>query len=439
MKWTHAGPAGPWARRATASVVALTLAASLPLSPALAQSAADQQPDASYSMPLDEALRRAVIADPARAGVEARLQAGEAAIRQADVRPNPSIGLEVENLPTLGGGNLIDRTETTLTYEQRFERGGDQSARAALARREAGLVIIEADIRSLDRLEQAQRAWAEALAAQAELEIARERLAFAEGFQAEVQRRVDSARDPLFAGARAEADLAQAQIDFDQAGIEDRLARATLARFWNGRADFIIDPASFEDTSAARIEAGDPAEADLALFAVQQDIADARVRLEQARATPDATVTVGVRHFWEGQDVGLVVGGSIPLGRYDRNEGAIEGARAAGRAAAADLQAIREERQREIARLQVLLASRAMEVRRITEETLPQAERAVRLAREGFARGGFSYNDVASTQAALLDLRERRVAILRDFHFDRARLDRLTGAHAELLGLETQP
>ena len=395
--------------------------------------------ETSYSLPLDEALRRALAADPARAGVEARIRAGEAAIRQADVRPNPTVGLMVENLPTLGGGNLIDRTETTVTYKQRFERGGDQAARAALARREAGLVVVEAEIRSLDRLEQTQRAWTEALVAQAELEIARDRLTFAESFHAEVMRRVASARDPLFAGARAEADLAQAQIDFDQAEIEERLARATLARFWNGRADFVIDAASFEDTSAARVEAGDPAEADLVLFALQQDIADARVRLEQARATPDATVTVGVRHFWEGQDVGLVVGGSIPLGRYDRNQGAIDRANAEGVAAAADLQALREERQRDIARLQVLLASRAMEVRRITEETLPQAEEAVRLAREGFARGGFSFNDVAATHLALLTIRERRVALLRDFHFNRARLDRLTGAHADLLGLELQP
>jgi len=57
---------------------------------------------------------------------------------------------------------------------------------------------------------------------------------------------------------------------------------------------------------------------------------------------------------------------------------------------------------------------------------------------EGFARGGFTYNDVLSAQRALLDTRARRVAVLRQFPIDRARLDRLTGAHADLLGLEGQ-
>jgi len=430
------GLAGSWARLAAVSALALPLAA-LPSLPALAQTPPSAATEAA-ALTLEGALARAAGVDPGLPGAEARVRAGDAAVRQADVRPNPTLGLMVENLPTLGGGNIIDRTETTLSYEQRFERGGDRPARVALARGEVAVVQAEAAIRRLDRLEQVQRAWAEALFAQAELEIARERLALAERFQIEVQRRVDMARDPLFAGARAEAELAQAQIDFDQAGIQARLARATLGRFWIGAPDFSLDPADFEDTGAAREMAGPASGIDLAVLAAQRDVAQARVRVEQARSTPDATVSVGVRHFWDGQDLGLVVGGSIPLGRYDRNEGAIERARFEGVAAEADMAALRQEREREIARLQVLLASRALEAQRIANETLPQAERAVALVRDGFARGGFTYNDVIAAQTALLATKARRVAVLKQFHIDRARLDRLTGAHADLLGLETR-
>jgi cobalt-zinc-cadmium efflux system outer membrane protein len=434
LKTPITGYAGSWARMATVSALALTLAA-WPSLPAHAQDPSNAAV-AAPTLRLDEALARAAGVDPGLAGAEARARAGEAAVRQADLRPNPTLGLMVENLPTLGGGNIIDRTETTLSYEQRIERGGDRSARVGLAQSEAALVSAQAAIRRLDRLEQTQLALVEALSAQAELEIARERLMLAERAQTEVQRRVEMARDPLFAGARAEAELAQAQIDFDQADIRARLTRATLASFWSGASDFSLDPADFEDTSASRRLAGDPADIDLAVLVAQRDVAAAKVGVEQARATPDATVSVGVRHFWDGQDVGLVVGGSIPLGRYDTNQGAVDRARAEGVAAEADLAALRQERDREIARLQVQLASRAMEARRIAEETLPQAERAVTLVLDGFARGGFAYNDVLGAQRALLDTRARRVAALRQFHIDRARLDRLTGAHADLLGLE---
>jgi len=437
LKTPNTGVAGSCARAAAVSALALSLAALLS-HPTLAQ----DPTGAAVLIPtisLEQALARASAVDPALPGLDARTRAGDAAVRQADVRPNPTLGLMIENLPTLGGGDILGRTETTLSYEQRIERGGDRPARVDLARGESALVQAEAAIRRLDRLEQVQRAWAEALGAQADLEIARERLALAERFQSEVQRRVDMARDPLFAGARAEAELAQAQIDYDQAEIQARLARATLGRFWTGTSDFSLNSADFEDTSAARDVAGEASGIDLAVLAAQRDVAQARGRVEQARATPDATVSVGVRHFWEGQDLGLVVGGSIPLGRYDRNEAAIDRARFDGLAAQADMVALREEREREIARLQVLLASRAMEARRITSETLPQADRAVVLVREGFARGGFTYNDVISAQNALLTTKARHVAVLKQFHLDRARLDRLTGAHAGLLGLETRP
>jgi cobalt-zinc-cadmium efflux system outer membrane protein len=63
----------------------------------------------------------------------------------------------------------------------------------------------------------------------------------------------------------------------------------------------------------------------------------------------------------------------------------------------------------------------------------------VRLVREGFNRGGFTYNDVITTQTALLGARERRVAALKSFHIYRARLDRLTGAHDRLTVSEAQP
>jgi cobalt-zinc-cadmium efflux system outer membrane protein len=433
LKKHMTGPAGSWACLAVVSTLALSLAAA-PLTPVLAQEAV-----APARLTLAEALARSAAADPAAPATEARLRAGEAGVRQADVRPNPTLGLMVENLPSFGGGGIADRTEATLTYEQRLERGGDRPARVSLARAEAAVVQAEALVRRLDRLEMVQRAWAEALAAQAELQIAAERLELADRFQSEVQRRVEMARDPLFAGARAEAELAQAQIDFDQAGINARLTRATLSRFWTGAADFTLESTDFTDTSASRAVAGDVAEADLTIFVAQREIAGARVRVEQARATPDATVSVGVRSLWDDGAVGLVVGGSIPLGRYDRNEGAIDRARAEGLAAEGDLAAARQERERDIARHQVLLASRALEARRIQDETLPLAERAVALVREGFNRGGFTYNDVISAQRALLETRARRVAVLKQFHIDRARLDRLTGAHADLLGLETQP
>ena len=425
MNIKRSGSSGSWSCAAAATALGLILAAS---SGQIVQAQEDAIA-AVRTLTLDEALTLAARSDPALPGVGARRRAAEAGVRQADVRPNPVVGLEIENFAGSGPYSLIDRSETTLSYSQPFERGGDRTARVGLARREGDLASARDRVRRLDRAEQVQTAWVQALAAEADLQIASERLTLAEQFDAEVRRRVASARDPLFAGARSDAELASAELIFDQAGIAARLARANLATFWMGPSNFRLDPTAFADTRAARIAAQGAAEADLAVIAAERDIAAAQLSVEQARAVPDATINVGLRHHWEEGALAFVVGGSMPLGRYDQNRGAIERAQSNRLASESDLVAERAARDREIARLQVSLAARATEARRIVEDILPQAERAVALVREGFNRGGFTYNDVIQAQAALLETRERRIQVLTAFHIDRARLDRLTGAH----------
>ncbi|HQR90145.1 MAG TPA: TolC family protein [Caulobacter sp.] len=147
----------------------------------------------------------------------------------------------------------------------------------------------------------------------------------------------------------------------------------------------------------------------------------------------DPTWRAGLRYLNEGRDMAVVVGGSIPLARYDTNRGAIERALAERTAADADLLSGKVVRERQIARLQADLAARASEARRIEAEVLPAAERTVALVREGFNRGGFSYLDVIEAQKVLIDARSRRLDALKAYHTHRAQLARLTGRHAALI------
>lgn len=66
---------------------------------------------------------------------------------------------------------------------------------------------------------------------------------------------------------------------------------------------------------------------------------------------------------------------------------------------------------------------------------VPSAARAVTLVRDGFNRGGgaFTYLEVAEAQRAVIEARSRRIDLLKRFHLDGVRLDRLTGRHAALL------
>ena len=116
------GSAGWRVRAVAVSTLALAIGAALAPTSLRAQSASPDNPAAASRLSLREALIRAVEADPSLPATRARTLVASAAVRQADVRPNPTLGLMVENLPTLGGGDILGRTETTLSYEQRLER-----------------------------------------------------------------------------------------------------------------------------------------------------------------------------------------------------------------------------------------------------------------------------------------------------------------------------
>lgn len=381
---------------------------------------------------LPEALSRAAKADPSRPALTARLDAAEAAVRQATVRSNPVVGVEVEDVAGSGSYSLVDRTQATVYYQQSEERGGKRAARGALARGDISLTRLRDDIRVLDLLHEVELAWIEALAAEAEARLAADRLTIAQRAQAEVNRRVKAARDPLFAGARADAQVAEAQIALSQAQAKATNARRALAAYWGG-SEVEIDAAPLEDLSPADQVAGPASAPDLALIDAQRGVAAARVRVEQSKAVQDPTWRAGLRYLNDGGDVAAVIGGSIPLGRYDTNKAGIEQARAAQTAAELDLIGAKAVFERKIAAIQASLAEKASEARRIEAEVVPANARTVDLVRDGFNRGGFSYLDVIEAQKALIDARARRLAVLKSFQIDRAQFNRLTGAFASLV------
>lgn len=381
---------------------------------------------------LSEAIGRASAADPAAAAAEARLEAARADLRQAGVRPNPSIGLELENFAGSGAYSLLDRSEATASYQQTFERGGKRVARTAAAAAEIEALRLRQAVRRLDLIKAVQVAYAEALAAEADLVIADARLIAAHRSQADVSRRVRGARDPLFAGTRAETITAQAEIDRDQARQAAIDARAELARHWGGVPDFTLDVEAFFKTSEAQTV---PAQetADLALLVALRDAAEARVRVERARQIADPTLKAGLRYFGDGSEVAFVVGGTIPLQRYDTNKAGVERALAERNATEADIAAARLARERELARLTARITASALESERIRAEVIPSAIRTVELVQDGFNRGGFQFLDVTEAERALADARARRVVVLRQHHIDQAAFDRLTGRHEGLI------
>ena len=379
---------------------------------------------------LEEAVRTAVANSPQGEATAARLDGLNAARNAADTNPAPTIDGTVENIGTPG----FSQWQIDGTYNQRLERGGKRAARVGLAQGDIAVAEAEALVRRLDLASEVQALYVEAQAAALSLELARSRVEIAETLANEVQRRVDEARDPLFAGTRARTQLAEARVDLGLAehAFEAALARLALLTGGDPRSIGVVTSGFLEAEEIATTST-DLTPVDLAVFHARRERADANYRLQEANSRTDPTVFAGPRLFGNG-DVAVIAGFSLPLPNRALNRANIDRAAAEQRQVEADLAVERFQRRRQIA----LAAERVEEARHeaeaIQEQVVPGAEQTLREVRAGYNRGGFTFLDVSIAQTALHEARVRFVDALAEYHQAKVDYDRLTGRFIELVG-----
>jgi cobalt-zinc-cadmium efflux system outer membrane protein len=389
------------------------------------------QVPAQPSLTLQEASARALADAPSLQAADQSRIAAEAGVRQADRAPNPTLDITTENLFGSGVYSGIDRSETTFALSQRLEWGEDRQARTNLAAADIAIAKANGDLRRQDLLYEVELGFIAAQKAEADLAVALERADVAREIVATVRRRVEAARDPLMAGAKAQTMLAEAEIAVENARRISDAAKVRLASLWGGDSSFSVDRMSYDLVAAAATAAARLTSPELALAEAEAGRAEASVVVERARAEQDPTVSGGLRYFQETGEVALVVGVSIPLTLADQNEGAISRARAETSRLRLEGEALRRniERQATAARSQMEIAR--AEVEAIDARLMPSAEQALVYARQGYDAGGFSYLDVLDAQRLVVQARLQRNSALHSFHSARVALARLTGVHTE--------
>lgn len=388
--------------------------------------------DAEAGLRLEQVIGRVLVHNPQLRQFEAEARAGDARVRQAGQGTAYRLGLEVENVLGTGPFEGVEAPEATLSLSRVLETGGKPGHRAELARSQLGLLRSEQDARRLDVLAAAARQFVRVVGLQQQVELARSELELVRSNRESVRRRVAAGRSP-------DAELARADIAVDRAGLvlaqarsELDSARVGLAGQWAAtRPDFTRAEADLFrltgvepfDRYATQLQRNP----DLARFATQARLAEARQRLAAARARPDVELGGGVRYLGEGDEAALVFSASIPLGSRSR---------AAPYRDEADSLAMLTPLQRDQQRLELHATLYAIHRRlqqarertlRLRSEIIPTAERVLRDYTQGYARGRYSLLDLTQARRTLLELRREALAAATDYHLSRIELDRLVG------------
>ena len=381
-------------------------------------------PAFAETLTLEQAVARATASTPVERAGQAAVAAAQAGRRQAGVRPNPSVIVQGDNLFGTGRYGVLGQAEVSAVYSQPIERGGKREARVALADRDITVAEAAARVARLELAAAVEQAFLDVIIADDSLKIADTRLTIEQGMQREALRRVRGYKDPLFVETRAAARVAQAHIELDAAKARQTSSRAALAAFWGGSGENLdVTGVLFAQIPAA----SGLASADEALSDAEAARAGAAIQLEEARRIQDYTVSGGARFLRESNDVAAVAGITIPLGRFDRNQGAIERARAERVRIEAAAEAARFERRRRLATLQAQARAASNQAQAIVGEIYPRTTKALAQVREGYARGGFNFRDMQDAADAIIRAQDQWLDAITRYRDLLTEIDRLTG------------
>ena len=345
---------------------------------------------------------------PATMEAEALLDAAEARVRQARVRPNPELGLEAENAFGTGPFQGYDNAETTLSLSQDLELWGRRSARVGVARAEAGTAALRRDLADVEAASRLALVYAEAEAAERRFQLAEEALTVTIADTRAALILVEEGREPLLRGIQGETEAAAARATLDEAQAERDAAFARLTAVAMLPTPVTsIDGGLLDRTPAGvTVAVGEAPEVQVA--EAERAAAESRIEVERVRARPDVTASVGIRRY-EAQDAtALTFGVSMPLPLFDRNRGAIDAARAEFRAAEARLIGARQEAEADRNAAEARLRASASRVA-AADAGVTAAEEAYRLSRIGFEAGRISQLELRSSRAALINARNAAV------------------------------
>lgn len=386
---------------------------------------------AGPAITLEEALARAMARNPALVASGYQVDAAEGRLRQTAVRPNPELEFTVGDVLGTGEYSGIRGAETTVSIAWAIERGmRRRQIDTALA--DVALAELDARILRLDTAAETARRFIACLAFQERLEFAAGQIRLAQEIVAAVEKRVDAGRATRAEMARARAGLVRAELVEEDYAHELQSALHLLSAQWGatgpdlgaaiGDIRTLPEPEPVESLTG-RV-ARNPY---LARYLSRERIAEAKLRVAEARNRPDWNVFAGVRRFELTDDFGLVGGVVIPIDVRDRNLGRIAETRADMGRAASEGHAARIRMETAVAVLYRALRHDMQVAVTLRDRLLPLLEQALVDTQRAYELGRGTFVELIEVQAELLGANNEYLESSIRAHEAVIEIERLTG------------
>lgn len=292
--------------------------------------ATNSSPSLQGPVTREDAIRQAVSYSPLLQSHRAEFRALQAETKQAGLRPNPELGLEIENFAGSGGSRGFEGAEITAAISQRLEIAGKRVKRTLVASLKAE--TARANIASSERdIEMAaDNAFTTLLETQSITELSERNLARAEENLSTWESLLEVGISSRIDVDKAKLAVSEARELLTEARLAESNAAVKLSQTWGGGEANLIPEGSLNSYQAAVLPQVDEAisqHPSMRAASLRLAHAQAIYDLAKAKRFSDIEVGGGIRELRDANETAAVVGVSIPLPLFNRNQGNIEAAK----------------------------------------------------------------------------------------------------------------
>lgn len=415
------------------------------------------------------------------------IRAAEAREIQAGLRPNPELSVDIEDI-RLGGSEdtsvssqtlgfsavdglslgvsrsdessksaVFGDTEVTLALSQLVELGSKRAKRMMAASRERDVVAWDYEVARADVLAISAQAFYAVVSAQEQVRLSETLADLAVRSHETIRSLVQAGKASPIEESRSQVELTQLSIERDTALRELNAARIELAGMWGSNEPVFESavgsfPETFAPMSAEDLESAIERSPYMSRWVAELERRDAVVALERANGKPDLTVIFGLRSSGSGgansrdwdlssgdglsvtrgsmdseRDTRVVLGFSVPLPLFNRNQGSIAEAEYLAHKASDERRATQTAISNALAAALERASAFHTGYLSMKETVVPTAKEAFDAVQEGYRAGKFGLLDVLVAQRSLFDAQRQMTQLQASFQKTVVDIERFTG------------
>jgi cobalt-zinc-cadmium efflux system outer membrane protein len=366
------------------------------------------------------------------------IRGSEAMQSQADLRPNPVLGVEVENVFGTGNYQNFDTAEISLSLSQLIELGDKRDNRMRFAKAETQKLKAEFEILRLDVLAETGRRYYDALALQEQQEWIRLRVISENEALKIIQLRAQ-------AGAVGKADvskmalrLARSKALEQQLSSELNQANLRLAAMWMSQPKYTrlvgslaTLPAVPDSQLVSNTLANFPG---VLNHQALQRLADSRLKLAQSKGVVDMSIGLGIKQHQLTKDQSLSINFSMPLAITNTNSGQIQAAQVALDKSEKQSRWYQQQLKLTLIEIQQHLISLQERAKVLKQELLPLSNELLVETQRGYLKGRYSVLQWVDAQSELFSIKQSIIKTHQLIHLQFLELERITGQPMSKIG-----